>query len=173
MKTRAILFLGIILLAACSKPDTSLLEDARHAEAENDFATATTLYQQIIDEFPDGKAAPEAMYRLAAIYQNHKNEPLKAATLYEKIHAKYPESQYAHRGLFIAGFTYANELMNETKARAAYEMYLEKYPDSAMAKEASFELQTLGRTPDEVLSAMRDTVKEVEHDTELMQPKKR
>ena len=60
--------------------------------------------------------------------------------------------------MFLAGFIYNNDLGNTARAKQTYEAYLKNYPDSSFAADAKLELNTLGKSPDEVLQAMRDTL---------------
>jgi tetratricopeptide (TPR) repeat protein len=162
------ILLLVFLLVACSKPDSSILLEGIKAEEAGKNDEAMTAYEKILNEFPDGESAPEATFRLASLYQGHKSDLLKAATMYESIGQNYPDSKFAHEGLFLAGFIYNNELGNDERAGQAYNKYLKLYPDSSWAENAQFELDNLGKTPDEVLQALRDTITEVEPEVDMM-----
>ena len=159
MKTLfSLLVITAVLFAACSSGSDSgeLLSKARGLEDDENPADALLLYEQIARDHPDASEAPEALFRSAALYYNHEKDLLKAATTYELVCDKYPESPFAHRGLFFAAFTYANELGNLDRARVAYERYLAEYPDSSMAETARFELDNLGKSPEELLQSLQD-----------------
>lgn len=160
MKTLfSLLVITAVLLAACSSGSDSgeLMSKARGLEEEENPADALLLYEQISRDYPDAPEAPEALFRSAALYYNHEKDILKAATTYELVCDKYPESPFAHQGLFFAAFTYANELGNLQRAREAYERYLADYPDSSMATTARFELDNLGKSPEELLQSLQES----------------
>jgi TolA-binding protein len=51
----------------------------------------------------------------------------------------------------MLGFIYANELNNYEKAKIYYQKFLERYPNSELAISAKFELENLGRKPEEII----------------------
>ncbi|MCB2204718.1 tetratricopeptide repeat protein [bacterium] len=160
MKTvLSLLAITAVLFAACSSGSDSgdMFSKARGLEEDGKATDALALYEQIVKDTPDAEEAPEALFRSAALYYNEQKDKLKAATTYELVAEKYPQSTFAHRGLFIAGFTYANELGNYERARVAYEKYLQQYPDSSMAETARFELENLGKTPEELLESLQNS----------------
>jgi outer membrane protein assembly factor BamD (BamD/ComL family) len=160
MKTLfSLLVITAVLFAACSSGSDSgeLMSKARGLEEDENPADALLLYEQISRDYPDAPEAPEALFRSAALYYNHEKDILKAATTYELVCDKYPESPFAHQGLFFAAFTYANELGNLQRARVAYEKYLAEYPDSSMATTARFELDNLGKSPEELLQSLQES----------------
>lgn len=160
--------LTIVILAACGDQDPSKnLEKAYDLRDRGQVAEALTLFEGITQNHADTPEAPEAMYVCAQIYFNEQRDPVKAATTYELIAEKYPESSWAHRGLFSAAYTYANEIRNLERARSAYERYLTDYPDSSMAATAQFELENLGRSPEELLESLQASPEPITADVEV------
>ena len=90
------------------------------------------------------------------IYHQQK-DPVKAATAYEMVAEKYPDTEWGQKGLFAAAYTYANEIKNLERARLAYEKYLKKYPEGSMASTAQFELENLGKSPEELLESLQSS----------------
>jgi len=157
--TLSSLLLALIFFSACSNDGgMALMDKANKAVKDKKTNEAIQLYQQIITEYPNGKFAPEAQYRMATLYLMEKKLE-KAVQLLEDVDAKYPKSEYGHKSLFVAGFTYSNDLGNIEKARSTYQSYLQKYPDSNMAETARFELQNLGKTTDEILAELQESAK--------------
>lgn len=153
-----LLFSAALFAAACSGEGAAdLLEKARSLEEDGKAEEALPLYEKIYQEHPDAEEAPEALFHCAAIYYNTQKDILKAATTYELVSEKYPDSEYGHKGLFIAAFTYANEIANYERARVAYEKYLAQYPDSSMTETVQFELDNLGKTPEELLESLQQS----------------
>ncbi|PLX32252.1 MAG: hypothetical protein C0600_03200 [Ignavibacteria bacterium] len=161
--TRISLFFlaAALFAAACSSEGASdLMDKARGLEKADNPEEALPLYEKLYQEHADDDNAPEALFRCAAIYYNTQKDILKAATTYELVSEKYPDSEYGHKGLFIAAFTYANELANYERARTAYEKYLSAYPDSSMTETVRFELENLGKTPEELLESLQQPTAE-------------
>ncbi|MFZ1731344.1 MAG: tetratricopeptide repeat protein [Bacteroidota bacterium] len=145
-----------MLLIACSGQDASdLMKQADDLGSKGKTAEALALYEQIAKDFADTPEAPDAMIHCARIYINEQKDPVKAATTYELVAEKYPQSEYGHRALFAAAYTYANDIGNLERGREAYEKYLKQYPDSSMASTAKFELDNLGKSPEELLESLQ------------------
>ncbi|MCH7774853.1 MAG: hypothetical protein IH784_10685, partial [Bacteroidetes bacterium] len=113
------LYLFILLFAGCSDKKTAgeLLTEGNEFTAEENSSGAVVSYETLIKEYPNDKLAPEAIARLAAIYQNKliknisETESLnKSIGLFKSIYDKYPNSEQAPTGVFMAGFVEANEL---------------------------------------------------------------
>ena len=81
-------------------PEHSLEDDVLYTKAQifkklrktNDMVT---MYQTIIDKFPDDIRAGNALFELAEIYETKLNEVEKAKPLYEKIFVDYSGSTFA------------------------------------------------------------------------------
>ena len=81
-------------------PEHSLEDDVLYTKAQifkklrktNDMVT---MYQTIIDKFPDDIRADNALFELAEIYETKLNEAEKAKPLYEKIFVDYSGSTFA------------------------------------------------------------------------------
>jgi TolA-binding protein len=148
----------MVLLIGCSGQDASdLMNQATDLQLDGKTAEALALYEQVAKNFKDAPEAPMAMYRCAQIYINEQKDPVKAATTYELVAEKYPESEWGQKGLFAAAYTYANEIGNLERGREAYKKYLKQYPDSSMAETAKFELDNLGKSPEEILQSLQST----------------
>jgi outer membrane protein assembly factor BamD (BamD/ComL family) len=63
---------------------------------------------------------------------------------------EYPDGMFADRALFMVGYLNANHLKNLDKAREYYTKFIEKYPDHELVTAAKYELETLGKDPDEL-----------------------
>ena len=58
------------------------------------FQQAADYYTEIIDKYPYGLMADDAMFNLAGLLENQLNDKGKAMELYEKILTQYPGSLY-------------------------------------------------------------------------------
>lgn len=159
MKSILLLIIVALLISGCSKTsDKEYYDIADKSMTKGNVHEAIKSFESLLSEYPDSKLAPDAMVRLAGIYQNGSDSTLtvkesyeKAAKLYREVYDKYPTSDKASTSLFMSGFVEANNLKNYDEATKTYQLFLEKYPDSQLAKSAREELNNMGMTPDEIL----------------------
>ncbi len=155
-----ILPLLLLVLSACGGKKTAneLFDEGEALTADNKFSEAALVFEELINEYPDDKRAPDATARLASIYQNKlvtnitaTNSLEKAVRLFYSIYERYPDSEIAPMGLFMTGFLQANELNDYEEATKTYNKFLELYPDHELATSAKEELANMGLTPEEIL----------------------
>ena len=154
------LLLLVLFTFGCGgkKSAEDLMTEANTNLKDNKIPEAVSLYEELLEEYPDDEKAPEALSKLASIYQNKMLKNLsdkesleKAAYLFRKIFDDYPESEFAPTGLFMTGFVLANELKNYDKATETYNLFLEKFPAHELAASAREEIENMGLTPEEIL----------------------
>ena len=158
---KSILFLIVIafVFSGCSKKtDKDYMDAAQQALVNKKVGEAVKSYDKLITEYPESKLAPEAMVKLANMYQNmmvdslsRKESYKKAENIFRDLYEKYPDSKQAPTALFMSGFIEANNLHQFDKATQTYRIFLEKYPDHELAESAKQELNTMGKAPDEIL----------------------
>ncbi len=170
MKFRLLTALGLlaVLLPACKKETPEELVktgDREYAAAVQTadsvrvaggdvkklFQPAIDAYEKVADEYPGTEHAEYALSRLAAIRNNDTREPELAIAAYRRYLAAFPDGPQAPTAMFLIGYLYNNDLHNTDSAAAAYRRYLEKYPQHEMASSAQYELQNLGKSPEELL----------------------
>lgn len=160
MKSVLSLILIAFIFISCSskKTDEELFNEAKTNTEEEKIPEAVVSYEELLKEYPDSKAAPEALTNLASIYQNKlvknisETESLvEAAKLFRQIYDDYPESQFAPMGLFMSGFVLANELNMYNEATETYNLFMETFSDHELAASAKEELDNMGLTPEEIL----------------------
>ena len=86
-----------------------------------------------------------------AAKENSNGNTEKAVTLYEELLRVYPDSEYNSTALFMIGYVCANQLGDNKKAKRVYSEFLEKYPDSELVNSVQFELENMGKTPEEII----------------------
>ncbi len=130
---------------------------SKNVESKN-ISEAVVNYESVIKDYPESKEAPEALYQLGSLYQNHmvvnfapKESFQKAINTFSKLIDKYPDSPQAPRALFMTGFIQANELNNFDAATKTYNLFLEKYPNHELASSAKEELDNMGLSPEQIL----------------------
>ncbi|MCZ6703066.1 MAG: hypothetical protein O6940_08500 [Ignavibacteria bacterium] len=162
MKTIIIITLSwfILFLAGCTDKKTAseLLTEGIKFTSEENSPEAVLSYETLINEYPNDKLAPEAIARLAAIYQNKlvknisETESLKKSVeLFKSIYDKYPKSEQAPTGLFMVGFVEANELHDYDAATKTYNLFIKLFPNHELITSAKEELNNMGLTPEEIL----------------------
>jgi len=62
----------------------------------------------------------------------------------------YPDGEFASRSVFMIGFINANHVNNLDEAKEYYTLFIEKYPDDDLVASAKYELETLGKSIDEL-----------------------
>ncbi len=161
MKTLIITFSSVILLiAGCSDKKTAseYLTEGEKFTSEENSPEAVLSYETLIEEYPNDKLAPEAIARLAAIYQNKQVKNIseteslkKSVELFKSIYEKFPKSEQAPIGIFMAGFVEANELHDYDAASKTYNSFMKLFPDHELSTSAREELDNMGLTPEEIL----------------------
>ena len=141
-----------LALAGCSKPPAEeYMKKAQEAERGGLWSVALENYQQLVKDRPESELAETAVFNIAAIQHNNMQNFQGAVDGYKLYLQKYPDGKRAATAVFLIGFLYHNELKNLDSARVFYQHFLAKYPDHEMATSAQFELQNLGKSPDEIL----------------------
>ena len=167
--TLTLLWAAAIVVSGCSKPTP----EEYYAQAEREegeailiadtitvleerkevFADAIETYTELIDQYPSSTYAETALYKLATIYNNHTREFRMSVATFDRYLQLYPNGENAAVSRFMMGYIYNNELGMLDSAKAAYERFLSDHPDHEMAPSAHFELENLGRSPEELVPA--------------------
>jgi len=138
--------------AAASIADTLRSPDALRAA----FQPALDGFAGVIREYPHHPLAEAALFEIANIRNSNLHMPQEAIDGYTLYCRQYPSGEKTALAMFLIGYLYNNELHNTDSAAVAYRRFLERYPDSDMAPSARFELNTLGKNPDEALPLPKD-----------------
>ena len=142
----------VILFVGCGKPPAEeYLKKAEEAEKGGLWSVALENYQNLVRDHPGSVLAENASFSIAAIQHNNLQNFQAAVDGYKLFLENYPDAKKAPTALFLTAFLYHNELKNLDSAKAFYQRFLEKYPNHEMAMSAQFELQNLGKSPDEIL----------------------
>lgn len=156
-----------VVCAGCSKPtaeeDFAKVEEASQRAAKmmdtvrNQESTYTiykpveAAFEDFIREHPQHPLAEAALFRVANIRNNHLREFVPAVDAYKQYCERYPDGKQRELSMFLIGYLYNNELHNLDSAGAAYRRFLAVYPESQYATSAQFELNTLGKSPEDLL----------------------
>lgn len=158
---------ALFLFSNCSSLDDKELFDKAQKEVnEKKYSEALTTFEKIYTEESESEFASKSLLECAKLYHNYllpnfsKEESLKKAIdYYSKIYKEYPGSQEATAAMMMVGFIYANELNETDKAKSIYEEFLKKYPESELASSVKLELESIGLSPEEILSKKQQGTK--------------
>lgn len=152
MKSVLLFIIVVFIFIGCSRPSAEeMFNKGVDAQRAEQFDSAIEAYRELIRLYPDSARTPEAYYAIASIYQNHKKSYNEAILTYRQIVEKFPNHATAPSASFLIGFIYNNDLKNVDSARSAYEDFIKRYPTNQLVGSAQFELQNLGKNPDEIL----------------------
>lgn len=158
MKLLASFIIGCSLfLFGCSKmTEDELWQKVEQTRTGSNFDSTIQLCQMIVHDYPDGRKTSAAMYLLGETYQNGKHDYHAAINYYQAFVKKYPDLNSAPVAMFIIGFIYNNNLQMMDSARITYQEFIAKFPTHDLATSAKFELENLGRSPEEIVGTKSD-----------------
>jgi len=156
-----------VALVGCAKPTAEESLNKAKQAYEHARATADSLggkadnkqvfevpieqYSTLAESYPEAPEGGEALFMLATIRNNHTKEFAKAIESYRLYAARFPKGERTPISLFLMGYLYNNELHQFDSAAAVYHRFLEQFPSHELALSAQFELQTLGKAPEDLL----------------------
>ncbi len=142
----------LCIFAGCNRQSPEeMLAKAEETHKMQDYKVALEQYAMLIDEHPSSPQAEAAAFATASIYHNEMHQPQQAVDAYNRYLSMYPDGPRAGISLFLTGWMYNNELRKLDSAAIAYKTFLAKYPDNEMAPSAQFELENLGKSPEDLI----------------------
>ena len=160
-----------LLLTSCSPSATKkaaeieMLEKELKESSQNGKSDTSKVKQLLGDymfyakTFTTDSLTPVYLMKSALFFQ-HVRLLDSAIYCYNTVYTKFPQYPKAGMALFSEAFIYGNEKHDLIKAKAMYEEFLAKYPNSTMAPSAQMELQSLGKTPEQIMAEI-DSMKAV------------
>jgi outer membrane protein assembly factor BamD (BamD/ComL family) len=141
------------LFAGCAKEsEQALWKKVEASDATKNSDSTIMVCQTLLKDYPTGKLAPGALYKIAETYYHGKHDPRTATGYYRMFIARYPDLEWTPVAMFLLGFIYNNDIGNVDSARLGYQEFLAKYPKHDLAQSAQFELANLGKSPDQILA---------------------
>ena len=163
-----LLVLATLLFAGCGKKTPPELfqqaqEAQQHAQYAADslgpkanvpelFAPVVRDYEKVFSEHPASPEAEQALFKVAELQAGVLNNPQNAVDAFRRYETAFPSGPKAQTAMFMIGYIYNNNLNMLDSASAAYKRFLERFPESELATSAQYELHTLGKKPEELLS---------------------
>jgi TolA-binding protein len=146
----------ILFLIGCAKmTEDELWQKVEQSRASGNTDSTIQMCQAILKEYPEGKNASAALFMLAETY-NGKHDYHAAVNCYGAFVKKYPDLNSTPLAMFFIGFIYNNNLQMFDSARIAYQNFITRFPNHELAASAKFEIDNLGKTPDEIIGAKKE-----------------
>jgi TolA-binding protein len=162
MKKTISLVFAVITLVACQSPKEKALTTIQALES-NDSVFSPEHIEKVKDayidfatKYPDDEMAPEFLFK-AGQRCNVGADHLKAIQLFQEVIDKYPKHKIAEDALFLQAYVYENSLNDYAKAKAAYTKFIALYPKSDLVEDATYSIQNLGKTPEQIFQEFDKT----------------
>lgn len=117
------------------------------------FTPVAAAYERVAFEHPSSLPAEQALFKAAELHAGYLQNVPRAIEMYKRFVDTFPMSAKAPTALFMVGYLYNNQLGRSDSAAVAYKKFLRLYPQNELATSAQFELETLGKKPEELLPA--------------------
>lgn len=156
-----VLYILLIMLAACSGGRQQLLDEIKEKEAivtksyEDviDKSTAESLRQDYLDfadDYPDDSLAPKFLHKAAELSLAIDMAKDAVSTL-DTLISRYPDYKYLPDALFFKGFIQENHLKDMAAAKKTYEDFLKRFPNHELADQVAVTIENLGKSPEELV----------------------
>ncbi|MBM4162125.1 MAG: tetratricopeptide repeat protein [Ignavibacteria bacterium] len=138
-------FAILVGVIGCAKElsEQEILEKAIDHQRNREYDDALASFQMLVDRFPKSPNAPEALYAMGLIYQDHKRDFVKADTVFKRLVDSYPDDPTASGAAYLRAVLLWRDLKRPNEAQKAYEEFLKRYPNAAMASSGRAELDSL------------------------------
>ncbi len=109
-------------------------------------------YDAFIRAYPSDSLSAVYLYNQAMMQADQFKRYEESAKLLERFQREYPNHSLSAKALFLQAFTYAEYVKDFKRAEAIYRSFLQRYPDHEMVPSIEFELNNLGKSPEELLN---------------------
>lgn len=141
-----------------SEKQKELYSDSSMVPDENKAKEMIKLYVDYADKYPEDTISATYLFK-AGDLSSKMNETKQAIDLFERMIKKYPDHNSTPYALFLQGFIYENQVGDPAKAKPYYEAFLKNYPDHPIARDVTFSLENLGKTPEELIREFENKLK--------------
>ncbi|MDZ7372757.1 MAG: outer membrane protein assembly factor BamD [candidate division KSB1 bacterium] len=143
-----VLLVGFVI-SSCSRSQKMTEEQlfglAKNLQEKEQYEEAAKTLEKLVKDYPTGRHAEEALYRLGLLYANNLHDYKRAIASYQRLIEQFPNSTRLAQAYFMIGYHYANDVKDLDKARQAYNTFLEKFPNHELVPSVQFELKYLGK----------------------------
>lgn len=140
----------IIIGCGPKKTKEQLYAEANKFEKEENFQEAIKTFERFVKNYPTSESADSVLFKIGQIYANNLTDFDKAIETHKRLIENYPDSKLSAHSLFMIGFHYNNNVDDTVSARKYYEEFLDKYPNHELASSVKWELNNLGKDPNEL-----------------------
>jgi TolA-binding protein len=98
-------------------------------------------FEKVVKDYPKSDHMPEALYRLAKIYEKVK-EFGRAVDLYTELLEQYPGSKWEADAIYAKGKILADQFAKHDEAAKEFEKMAQKFPDDPRAESAAGEARS-------------------------------
>lgn len=158
--TNVCFFFSMLFISCGGFTEEELWTKVEQAKANSNWDSTMQVSQRILKEYPHGRYSGWAQFALAESYR-FKNQHREALDNYKLFIGKYPAMKPSAVSLFLVGYIYGNNLLVYDSAKIFYEQFMMKYPSHDLAPTVQLELQTLGKSPQDVLNAQEKALKQM------------
>jgi tetratricopeptide (TPR) repeat protein len=154
------LFILVIFLAACSRPQEKLQKQIEEKETafKNEGSVKPSpqkadsligMYVDYADQYQDDTLSPEYLFRAGdlSIATGKFNQ---AQELLGRVQ-RYPNYSKLPQVLFLQGFVAENHMQDTSMARQHYEKFLDTYPDHPLSNDARAAIENMGMSPEDLI----------------------
>jgi tetratricopeptide (TPR) repeat protein len=127
----------------------------------NDSAAKAVLlaYDAFATAFPEDSLSPEFLFKAGEVALGL-NKPLQALGFFERTAENYTSHDKGAYSLFLQAYIFDNHLDDDNKAEGIYRAFIEQYPNHPMTKDATFSLDNLGKSDEELIREFEERLKE-------------
>lgn len=145
---------------AIENAEKGLMDSAKKGKVDTAAVNALLKdYEAYADNYPNDTTGANYLFKAADFYR-YMHKPLRSIELYSKVYDKYPTAAKRPYALFLQGFIYENEVGNPHAAKNLYEKFLEVYPTHPISKDVRTTLNSLGKTPEQLIQEFQEKAKQ-------------
>jgi len=100
--------------------------------------------------FPNRANSADRMFKAAELAMSL-NHTIQAIKYFAKVYDDYPDYEKRPYAMFLRAFVLENQARDYEQAKEVYEEFILLYPGHAMADDAKYSIQNMGKTPEQLI----------------------
>ncbi len=138
------------------KQDSTKMDKRKAADLMEAYATYA-------ERFSNRANSADRLFKAGelAMGLNHTTTAIKYLT---KVYDEYPDYEKRPYSLFLHAFVLENQAQDLEQAKSLYEKFIAEYPTHAMADDAKYSIDNMGKSPEELIREfeIRDSIKKAQ-----------
>jgi tetratricopeptide (TPR) repeat protein len=138
------------------KQDSTKMDKRKAADLMEAYATYA-------ERFSNRANSADRLFKAGelAMGLNHTTTAIKYLT---KVYDEYPDYEKRPYSLFLHAFVLENQAQDLDQAKSLYEKFIVEYPTHAMADDAKYSIENMGKSPEELIREfeVRDSIKKAQ-----------